>query len=72
MSSRNQSKPPAAKMRDYRARLRNQGLRPVQVWVPDPKSPVFRRELRRQVARLDAAHEAETLAFIAAVSEPES
>ena len=66
MKSRSQPKSPTARMRAYRERLRNQGLRPVQIWVPDPKSPVFRRELRRQVARLDAAHEVETLAFIAA------
>lgn len=69
MSTRNQSKSPAAKMRDYRARLRDQGLRPVQIWVPDPKSPVFRRELRRQVARLDPTHEVETLTFIAAAAD---
>lgn len=65
------SKPvtPVTKMREYRARLREQGLRPVQIWVPDPHSPGFARELSRQVARLDKAHEAETLAFIEAVAE---
>ena len=59
----------AAKMRDYRARLREQGLRPVQIWVPDVHAPGFKAEIRRQVARLDPADEAETLAFIEAVAE---
>lgn len=70
MPARSQSKSPAAKMREYRARLRDQGLRPVQIWVPDPKLPGFRRELRRQIGRLDSAHEAEALAFIAAAADP--
>ncbi len=60
---------PAAKMQEYRRRLREQGLRPVQIWVPDPDAPGFRRGLRRQVARLDAAEEAAALGFIAAVAE---
>ena len=63
------TKSAATKMRDYRARLREQGLRPVQIWVPDIHAPGFRAEIRRQVRRLDAAHEADTLDFIAAVAE---
>jgi hypothetical protein len=65
------SKPasPVAKMREYRERLREQGLRPVQIWVPDLRSPGFSRELRKQVARLDKAQEAAALAFIEAVAE---
>jgi hypothetical protein len=60
---------PARKMQEYRRRLREQGLRPVQIWVPDPEVPGFRRSLRKQVARLDAAVEADALGFIAAVAE---
>lgn len=35
-------------MRDYRARLRAQGLRPVQLWIPDTRTPEFTAEARRQ------------------------
>jgi hypothetical protein len=56
-------------MHAYRARLRAQGLRPVQIWVPDVEAPGFRSEVRRQIRRLDPAHEAEALDFIAAAAE---
>jgi len=29
-------------------RLREQGLRPIQIWVPDVRSPAFAMEARRQ------------------------
>jgi hypothetical protein len=32
----------------HRARLRAQGLRPVQIWVPDVRSPEFSRVAARQ------------------------
>lgn len=32
----------------YRARMRSHGLRPIQVWVPDTRSPKFAAECRRQ------------------------
>lgn len=32
----------------YRARMRTQGLRPIQLWVPDTRSPKFAAECRRQ------------------------
>lgn len=54
----------------YRARLRDEGLRPVQIWVPDTRSDAFRAEARRQaeaVAR--SPHEPGDQAFIDAVSE---
>ena len=59
------------KVRAHRARLRAQGLRPIQIWVPDVRSPAFKAEARRQ-SRLVAAsrHEAEDQAFIDAISEP--
>ncbi|MEX2551196.1 MAG: antitoxin MazE family protein [Nitriliruptoraceae bacterium] len=53
----------------YRARLREEGLRPVQIWVPDTRDPEFQEEARRQarvVAR--SPHESEDQAFIDAVS----
>lgn len=32
----------------YRASLREAGLRPVQIWVPDVRRPGFAEECRRQ------------------------
>ena len=52
------------KMRSYRERLRRQGLRSVQLWVPDCRSPAFRSALKRQVTKLDREDEAEVLAFM--------
>lgn len=69
MSAKTKPASAAAKMRDYRARLREQGLRPVQIWVPDIHAPGFKAEIRRQIARLDPAHEADAPAFIEAVAE---
>lgn len=56
-------------MQDYRSRLRSQGLRPVQIWVPDQRSPGFMEELKRQVANLDQADEQETLDFLEQVAD---
>jgi len=58
------------KVRDHRARMRAQGMKLVQLWVPDTSSPSFKAEARRQ-SRLIAAnpHEAEDQAFIDAISE---
>ena len=39
---------PDPKMKRYRQRLRASGLRPIQIWVPDVRSPVIAEELRRQ------------------------
>jgi len=57
------------KMRDYRSRLRHQGLRPVQIWVPDSRAVNFVEELRKQVLSLDSADEAEVMDFIEKVAE---
>jgi hypothetical protein len=59
------------KVRAYRDRLRAQGLRPIQLWVPDTRSPRFLAEARRQSLSLrrDPAEE-EILDFTeAAASE---
>jgi hypothetical protein len=39
---------PGQKMKQYRARMKQSGLRPVQIWVPDTRSPAIANELRRQ------------------------
>jgi len=35
------------RVRRHRERLRRQGLRPVQIWVPDVRAPEFIAEARR-------------------------
>lgn len=42
---------------EYRARMRARGMRQINIWVPDTRSPAFARECRRQsllAARSDA------------------
>lgn len=41
-----------ARMRARRERLRAEGLRPVQVWVPDLRDPRVRAAIRRDAAKL--------------------
>jgi len=72
-SSRNQpsrSKSSRDKVRAYRQRMRKRGMKLIQIWVPDPKSPYFASEARRQ-ARLIARspRENEDQAFIDSISE---
>ena len=57
------------RVREHRRRLRAQGLRPVQIWVPDVRSPEFTREAHRQSAAVAASrHAQDDQAFIDAVS----
>ena len=57
------------KVRAHRERLRAQGLRPIQIWVPDVRSRKFAGQASRQ-SRLVASseHAAEDQAFIDALS----
>ena len=58
------------KVREHRERLRAQGLRPIQIWVPDVRSPSFREQARRQSRAVAAsAHAREDQAFIDAASD---
>ena len=58
------------KVAAYRARLRKQGLRPIQIWVPDVRSLEFAKEAHRQsVLIAQSEHEAEDQAFIDAISD---
>ncbi len=54
-SRKTKPKTPQQRMAARRARLRAQGLRPVQHWVPDLRDPRVRADLRRQ-GRLLAQH----------------
>lgn len=42
----------AARVRKHREGLRKAGLRPIQIWVPDTRRPLFAKECRRQSAML--------------------
>jgi hypothetical protein len=60
-----QSKPSRDKVRAHRERLRQQGLRPVQVWLPDTRSPEFAAEAHRQsLAVARSRQEKDDLDFI--------
>jgi hypothetical protein len=70
MASASSAKPSRVKVREHRERLREQGLRPIQIWVPDVRSPSFRSEAHRQSAAVTAsAHAREDQAFIDAVTD---
>jgi hypothetical protein len=57
------------KVRTHRAKLRAQGLRPIQIWVPDTTAPKFASEARRQSHLIAASsHAADDQAFIDSVS----
>lgn len=57
------------KVRAHRARLREQGLRPIQIWVPDVRSPSFREEAHRQsLAVARSQHAEDDQAFIDSIS----
>ncbi len=64
------SKPASDKVSRHRARLREQGLRPVQIWVPDTRAPGFSEEARRQsLAVASSGHSEVDQSFIDAISE---
>jgi len=57
------------RVRRYRQRLRQQGLRPIQIWVPDVNAPEFVREAYRQSALVAASdQDRDDQAFVDAVS----
>ena len=57
------------RLRQYRQRLRKQGLRPIQIWVPDVNAPEFVREAHRQSALVAASdQDRDDQAFVDAVS----
>ena len=58
------------KVRAHRERLRRSGLRPIQIWVPDVRSPEFAAEAHRQsLAVARSPHAKDDQAFIDAVSD---
>jgi len=58
------------RVRAHRDRLRAQGLRPVQIWVPDVTAEGFAAEAHRQSRAVAASAAAEDdQAFVDSVSE---
>lgn len=69
MASTSKPKSSRVKVREHRERLRKQGLRPIQIWVPDVRSRAFRSQAHRQsLAVAASSHAHEDQAFIDAVS----
>jgi hypothetical protein len=57
------------KVRRYRENMRRQGLRPLQIWVPDTSAPGFAEELQRQVRAIaESEQEKDDIAFVEAIS----
>ena len=57
------------RVRRHRERLRQRGLRPIQIWVPDVNAPEFVREAHRQSALVAASEQdRDDQAFVDAVS----
>lgn len=57
------------RVRQHRERLRRQGLRPVQIWVPDVRAPEFIAEAHRQsIVIATSEGEADDQAFVDAIS----
>ncbi len=57
------------KVRAHRRRLRAQGLRPIQIWVPDTRSPDFAAAAHKQSQRVaNSAHATGDQAFVDAIS----
>ncbi|MCX7228573.1 MAG: antitoxin MazE family protein [Burkholderiales bacterium] len=58
------------RVQQHRQRLRRAGLRPIQLWVPDTRSPGFAEECRRQSARLaDDPQERDALEWLQSVAD---
>lgn len=62
----------SARVRKHRASLRESGLRPVQIWVPDTRRTGFADECRRQSLLLQGdSHEQETADWLEAAADRE-
>ena len=69
MAPASPAKPARLSAREYRERLRKEGLRPVQIWAPDVRSAAFRFEASRQSAAVaGGAGALDDQAFIDAAS----
>lgn len=70
MTSSKRLKATRDKVAAHRNRLRKQGLRPIQIWVPDVRSPGFAQEAHKQSqAVAKSRHASKDQDFIDAISE---
>jgi hypothetical protein len=69
MAAPSSPKPSRIKVREHRDRLRAEGLRPIQIWAPDVRSPAFKSEAHRQAVAVAASvHAQDDQAFIDTVT----
>lgn len=72
MSDSASKKATREKVRAHRQRLREQGLRPMQIWVPDVRLPGFRSQAHAQsLAVATSRYESADQDFIDAASDSE-
>ena len=70
MATSSQPKSNRERVAAHRERLRKQGLRPIQIWVPDVNSPEFKAEAHRQsLAVAQSPHAKEDQEFVDAISD---
>ena len=70
MTSASEPKPSRVRVREHRERLRAQGLRPIQIWVPDVRAAAFRKQAHKQSLAVSASEHARAdQTFIEAVSD---
>ncbi len=70
MATSSSSKSSRQKVQEHRRKLRAQGLRPIQIWVPDVRAAAFKSEAHRQALLVASSSRADDdQAFIDAVSE---
>ena len=57
------------RVRNYRKRMRDRGMRPIQIWVADVRAPEFAAEAHRQSAAVSASeYAADDQAYIDTLS----
>ncbi len=70
MASETKARAVRLKVREHRERLRAQGLRPVQIWVPDVRAAAFREQAHQQSQSVSASAQAnDDQAIIDALSD---
>ncbi len=70
MPTSSPTNPSRQKVQAHRDRLRAQGLRPIQIWVPDTTAPRFAAEAHRQsLAVATSPQAADDQAFIDATTD---
>ena len=70
MATEHRSQPSRERVRAHRQRLREQGLRPIQIWVPDTRSAEFAAEAHRQsLMAANSPYAEDDQAFVDAISD---